>query len=112
MIVAGGPVKNKGEHWFPEGSSLASVLDWAGLSAMTPPRRVDIVSPDGHWVRCRVADKPREELEAVVMTHGIRIIVPWDRCFGLSPKAASHERRDYAAFSFGGHWRGAGEAHR
>lgn len=112
VIVVGGPVKNKGEHWFPEGSSLATVLDWAGLMAESPPRRVDLVTPDGHSIRCRVAGSLREELEAIAVTHGVRVIVPWDRCYGLSPnQAAAHERRDYATISFERHWRSASEPH-
>jgi hypothetical protein len=85
VIVGGGPVRNKGEHWFPEGSTLATVLDWAGLDAVAPPRNVFIVDADGHSVRCRVAGRPRKELEQVKIHHGTRIVVPWDRCFGLGP---------------------------
>lgn len=88
VMVGGGPVKNQGERWFPEGSSLASVLDWAGLDPVAPPRRVLLIDAEGHAVRCRVAGRPRRELERVKISHGTRIVVPWDRCFGLGPNSS------------------------
>src|SRR5688572_29865715 len=53
VIIGGGPVTNKGKHWFPEGSTLARVLDWAGLNPVAPPRKVFLVDTNGHAVRCR-----------------------------------------------------------
>jgi hypothetical protein len=85
MVVGGGPVANNGEHWFPEGSTLATVLDWAGLDSVAPPRSILLVDPAGHAVRHRVGGRPRKELEQVRIRHGIRVVVPWDRCFGLRP---------------------------
>ena len=76
MFVAGGPVTNKGEHWFPEGSTLATVLDWAGLDPVWPPRRVRIADAEGHSVAFRVAGRPRRELEQIRINHGARIVVP------------------------------------
>jgi hypothetical protein len=89
VIVIGGPVKNKGERWFPAGSTLASVLDWAGIDASFPPRTVRVVEADGKGVRYRVAGRPRKELEQVKLTHGTRVMVPWDRCFGFAPNFAA-----------------------
>lgn len=85
VMVGGGPVTNKGEHWFPEGSTLATVLDWAGLDSVAPPRNILLVDSEGRAVRHRVAGRPRKELEQVRIPHGSRIVVPWDRCFGLRP---------------------------
>lgn len=89
VFVGGGPVKNQGAHWFPEGSTLATVLDWAGLDETAPPRTVRIVDPQGNTVRCRVAGRSRSELEEVKVSHGTRIMVPWDRSFGGGPKPRS-----------------------
>jgi hypothetical protein len=85
VLIGGGPVEHKGEHWFPEGATLATVLDWAGLDRIAPPRNVYLVDPEGNAVRYPVAGRPRTELEQVRIMHGTRIIVPWDRCFGLGP---------------------------
>jgi hypothetical protein len=95
VIVQGGPVMSQGKHWFPDGVSLATVLDWAGLVSYALPHKVFIVDPDGHAVRCRVDGRPREELKQIKVSHGTRIIVPWDRCFGMLPtdeQIAVHRR--------------------
>lgn len=81
VIVSGGPVKNQGEHWFPDGTSLATVLDWAGVDSFGLPRNVYVVDTEGHEIRCRVLHRPKKELEQVKMSHGTRVVVPWDRCF-------------------------------
>jgi hypothetical protein len=83
VIIPSGPVKKKGQLWFPQGTTLAAVLDMAGLNPVAPPRRVYVVETDGHAVRYQVAGTPRKELEQVRINHGTRIIVPYDRCFGF-----------------------------
>lgn len=93
VFVGGGSVTNKGEHWFPEGSTLATVLDWAGLDPIAPPHTIRIVDTEGHAVRCRVAGRPRKELEQIRIAHGSRIIVPYDRCFALGVHHAAANRR-------------------
>lgn len=92
VIICAGPVANKGKHWFPEGTTLATALDWAGLDTNAPPRSIYLVDPKGHGVRHRVEGRPREELEQVKMGHGSRIVVPWDRCFGLGPNKSLQPR--------------------
>ena len=88
VFIAEGPVTNKGQHWFPEGSTLATVLDWAGLDPVAPPRTIRVIDTAGHSVRCRVEGRPRGELERIKIGHGTRIVVPYDRCFGLGPNKA------------------------
>ena len=110
VIISAGPVTNKGEHWFPEGATLATVLDWAGLDSVYPPRRVFVFAPDGHGVECRVAGRPRQELEQVTISHGTRILVPWDRCFGLGPNEPAAPNAGIAPrLTIGHHWPGVGE---
>jgi len=80
VIISGGPATNQGQHWLPEVSSLAAVLDAARLSDI--PRNVWVIESGGRAVRHRVLNRPRTELERVRINHGTHILVPWDRCFG------------------------------
>lgn len=59
-VAVGGPVSNKGVHWFPEGSTLADVLDWAKLDPIAPPHKVRLVDPDGHQSVSRSMGDPRK----------------------------------------------------
>ena len=86
VIFVAGPIERKGQYWFPQGSTLASVLDFAGLYLPALPHSVWVAEADGRAIRCRVHKGWRKQLDAVTINHGTRITVPYDRCFGEAPK--------------------------
>jgi hypothetical protein len=111
VIIGGGPVTNKGEHWVPRGATLGGVLEMAGLDPVAPPRIVYVVETDGRDVRHRVAGRAKNELDQVRVNHGSRIIVPYDRCsaLGLNPLPAPRPAVAPVMYLWP-QWRGVAEA--
>jgi hypothetical protein len=80
------PPARPGEIWV-EGSTLATVLDWAKIDPITPPHKVRVIDPDGHQSVVPLDGHPKEKLEQIKIKHGTRVIVPFDRCFGFRSNA-------------------------
>jgi len=97
--VQGGPVQKNGDHWLPEGCTLAAVLDWAVIDSSYAPKKVYVVTPDGVAITYCVAGRPRGELLRIKLAHGTRVIVPWNRCWAAPNKSLERTPDEQGCFA-------------